>query len=117
KLAKSLGPALTAHRYIGYVVVDKQLQVVAANRPELIGQPAVAEYRQFLKEGLDGATTVTPPYPSTIAMKDESGNARTGVPSMLVVAPIRDDSFQVVGVLGLRIDPLEDFCRILSLGR
>ena len=36
---------------------------------------------------------------------------------MFVAAPIRDDSFQVVGVLGLRIDPEQEFSRIMSLGR
>ena len=50
-------------------------------------------------------------------MKDDSGRTRTGVPTMFVAAPIRDDSFQVVGVLALRIDPEKEFSRILSLGR
>ncbi len=36
---------------------------------------------------------------------------------MFVAAPIRDDSFQVVGVLGLRIDPDKEFSRIMQLGR
>jgi hypothetical protein len=36
---------------------------------------------------------------------------------MFVAAPIRDDSFQVVGVLALRMDPDKEFSRILSLGR
>ena len=49
-------------------------------------------------------------------MKDETGRARTGIPTMMVAAPIRDDSFQVVGVLGLRIDPEQEFSRIMSLG-
>jgi serine/threonine protein kinase len=42
---------------------------------------------------------------------------RTGLPTMIVAAPIRDDSFQVVGVLCLRIDPEKEFSRIMSLGR
>ncbi len=50
-------------------------------------------------------------------MKEGHQRARTGVPTMFVCAPIRDDSFQVVGVLGLRIDPIKDFSRILRLGR
>ena len=50
-------------------------------------------------------------------MKDETGRLRTGVPTMFVAAPIRDDSFQVVGVLALRIDPEQEFSRILSLGQ
>ena len=42
---------------------------------------------------------------------------RTGVPTMFVSAPIRDESFQVVGVFALRIDPEQEFSRIMSLGR
>src|SRR6476660_10543139 len=36
---------------------------------------------------------------------------------MFVCAPIRDESFQVVAVLGLRIQPEKEFTRILQLGR
>ncbi len=36
---------------------------------------------------------------------------------MFVAAPIRDDSFQVAAVLGLRIDPEKEFSRLTSLGR
>ena len=117
KLDKSLGPALTAQRYSGYIVVDKKKRIVAAGRPELIGQQDIPEYNAFLTRALDGATTVSAPFPSEVAMKDDSGRKRTGVPTMFVCAPIRDESFQVVGVLGLRIDPDKEFSRILQLGR
>ena len=36
---------------------------------------------------------------------------------MFVAAPIRDDSFQVIGVLALRMNPENEFSRIMSLGR
>ncbi|MCC7476791.1 MAG: serine/threonine protein kinase [Pirellulales bacterium] len=117
KLEKSLGPALTAHRYSGYLVADKSKRIVASNRVELIGQQGIPEYDSFLTRALEGASFVSQPYASIVAMKDESGRARTGIPSMAVVAPIRDDSFQVVGVLALRIDPTEEFTRIMQLGR
>ncbi|HVT30013.1 MAG TPA: cache domain-containing protein, partial [Lacipirellulaceae bacterium] len=117
KLEKSLGPALTAHNYTGYIVVDKKKRIVAAGRAELIGQQDIPEYNAFLSPALDGATNVSAPYSSIVAMKDASGRTQTGLPTMFVGAPIRDDSFQVVGVLGLRIDPVKDFSRILRLGR
>ncbi len=117
KLDKSLGPALTAHRYSGYMVADKKKRVVAAARSELIGQQDIPEHSAFLTRGLDGTTNVSAPYPSILARKDDSGRTRTGVPTIYVIAPIRDESFQVVGVLGLRIDPDKEFSRILSLGR
>ncbi|RIK73683.1 MAG: serine/threonine protein kinase [Planctomycetota bacterium] len=117
KLAKSLGPSLTAHRYAGYIVADKQRRIVASDRRETMGQADIAEYRDFLSRALDGETNLGAPFPSVVVMKDELGKSRTGVPTMFVAAPVRDESFQVVGVLGLRIDPAEEFCRILSLGR
>jgi serine/threonine protein kinase len=117
KLDKSLGPALTAHRYGGYILFDKKKRIVASGRSEIIGLQDVPEYSTFVDRALDGATFVSAPFPSVAALKDEKGRTRTGVPSMIVAAPIRDDSFQVVGVLGLRIDPEQEFSRIMSLGR
>jgi hypothetical protein len=117
KLQKSLGPSLTAHRYDGYVVADKSQRIVASGRPQLIGQQVLPGFSGPLSRALDGVTNVSPPFPSIVALKDESGQIRTGVPTMLVAAPIRDDSFQVIGALALRIDPAQEFNRILSLGR
>jgi hypothetical protein len=117
KLDKSLGPALTAHRYSGYIVVDKKKRIVAAGRPEMVGQQDIPEYTAFLARALDGVTNISAPFASVVVMKDDSGRLRTGVPTMFVSAPIRDDSFQVVGVLALRIDPDKEFSRIMSLGR
>jgi hypothetical protein len=116
-LDKSIGPAITAHRYAGYLVVDKRKRIVAAGRPEMIGLVDVPEYASFLTRALDGSTNVSSPFSSAVAMKDDTGRIRTGVPTMFVAAPIRDDSFQVVGALGLRIDPAKEFSRIMSLGR
>ena len=73
KLDKSLGPAITAHRYAGYIVADKKKRIVASGRPELIGQQDVPEYSAFLARALDGATNVSAPFPSVVAMKDDSG--------------------------------------------
>ena len=117
KLEKSLGPALTAHKYVGYFVADKKKRIVASGRPELIGQQDIPEYDSFQTRALDGVTNVSAPFPSVVAMKDDRGRVRTGVPTMFVAAPIRDDSFQVVGVLALRINPEDEFNRIMSLGR
>jgi hypothetical protein len=117
KLDKSLAPAITAHRYAGYLVADKNQRIVAAGRPELIGQANLPEYESFLSRALDGTPSVSAPFTSMVLMKDKTGRMRTGNPTMFVAAPIRDESFQVVGALALRIDPEKEFSRILSLGR
>jgi serine/threonine protein kinase len=115
KLERALGPVLTAHDYDGYLVANKKRQVVAAMRREMVGQQ-FAEYDEFLGRALAGEVCLSPPFPSVVAMKDERGRMRTGVPTMVVAAPIRDEHFQVVGALGLRIRPEVEFNRIVGLG-
>ena len=72
---------------------------------EMIGEQDIPEYDHFLAVRWKAKTCLSPPFPSVVAMKDDTGRTRTGVPTMFVAAPIRDESFQVVGVLGLRIRP------------
>ena len=117
KLEKGLGPALSAHQYDGYLVVDKKKRILASNRRELIGQQNIPEYDSVLSRALEGTVCLSPPFGSVVAMKDESGRTRTGVPTMFVCAPIRDESFQVVGALALRIRPELEFSRIVGLGQ
>ena len=54
---------------------------------------------------------------SVAAILDESGQRRTGVPTMFVAAPVRDSNFQVMAVLAMRIPPQNEFTHILQLGR
>lgn len=117
KLEKALGPALSAHEYNGYVVVDKKQRIVGAMRRELVGQENIPEFESVLTRALAGEVCLSPPFGSVVALKDEKGRMRTGVPTMLVAAPIRDDSFQVVGALALRLPPEVEFNRIVGLGR
>lgn len=117
KLEKLLSPSLSAHDYVGYLVANKKKRIVAASNAELIGQENIAEYNAFLTKALAGQTCLSAPFGSVAAVKDETGRLRTGVPTMLVCAPIRDESFQVIGVLSLRIKPEDEFSRIMALGR
>jgi hypothetical protein len=116
-LAGSLGPAMTSHGYIGFNVVDRTKTIVASSSPELIGLQASQGTEVAVAKSLDGATSVVAPFPSRAAILDRDGIAQTGVPTMYVTAPVRDDNLQVVAVLGLRIQPDRDFTRILELGR
>ena len=117
KLEKALGPAMSAHHYDGYLIADKKQRIVAARRREMIGMENVPEYESFLTRALNGEVCLSPPFASVVAMKDDKGRTRTGVPTMFVAAPIRDESFQVVGAFGLRIPPEDEFARIVGLGR
>ena len=117
ELAKSLAPAMSSHDYHSYLIADKSLKILSASTEELIGLDAYPEHEPYLAMALQGETTISPPFPSVVMMKDEFGVLRTGVPTMFVCVPVRDASFQVIAALALRIRPEREFTRILQLGR
>jgi serine/threonine protein kinase len=116
RLEQELSPGMAAHNFVRYILADKQHRIISATSPELIGQ-TIPEYEGFLNKALEGTVVVSPPFPSEVLMKDDKGRLRTGVPTMLVTAPVRDANFQVIAVLGLRIRPEREFTRLLQLGR
>lgn len=115
-LARELGPAMSAHEFISFFVADRQ-RVVAASNQEVQGTPIPAAFEPFIVKAMEGQSVVSPPFPSISSLKDEYGHVKTGVPTMFVLVPVRDASFQIVAVLGMRIRPEREFTRILLLGR
>jgi eukaryotic-like serine/threonine-protein kinase len=116
-LQKDLAPGLSAGDYGGYFIADKDKRILSSASTELIGQKDIPEYNAVIAKALEGEPSISPPFSSVTLMRDDAGKLRTGVPTMMVCAPIRDDSFQVVAVLALRIRPEREFSRILQLGR
>jgi serine/threonine protein kinase len=115
-LAQELSPGMSAHNFVGFIVADKEQQILASTNVELVGQHA-PEFETLFSRVLDGETVVTPPFASRTLMKDELGRMRTGVPTMFAVAPVRDANLQVIAVLGMRIRPEREFTQILHLGQ
>jgi len=116
RLAKELSPGMSAHHFAGFMLADKDRRIVASANQELVGK-VFDSYDHFLSPALEGQTTVSPPFASLVLMKDENGKLKHGLPTMFACAPIRDASFQVIGVLCLRIRPEREFTRILQLGQ
>ncbi|WP_461505471.1 protein kinase domain-containing protein [Rhodopirellula baltica] len=117
ELAAELGPAMSAHDFDSYLLIDKSKRIVSATHAALVGEQGISEYEPFIDRALAGEAFVSPPFPSVVMMKDADGRSRMGVPTMYVCAPIRDPSFQVMGVLALQIRPEREFIPILQLGR
>jgi eukaryotic-like serine/threonine-protein kinase len=115
-LAQELSPGMTAHNFVGFVLADKEQRILASTSIEFVGQ-TVPEFEALLGRVLDGETIVTPPFASRTLIKDDRGRVRTGVPTMFVVAPVRDANLQVIAALGMRIRPEREFTRILHLGQ
>ncbi|HVW03166.1 MAG TPA: serine/threonine protein kinase, partial [Planctomycetaceae bacterium] len=114
---RELAPFLSTYNYFGYFIADKSKRIIAASNEEILGRDDIQEYDAPLTRALAGDTVVSPPYNSIVAMKDESGRWRTGLPAMFVCAPVRDANFQVVAALAFRLRPEAEFTRILQLGQ
>jgi serine/threonine protein kinase len=117
QIARELSSVVASHDLVGYIITDKEQRVIASSSADLVGRDDVREHAGFLTTALAGASTVSAPFPSVRLVKDDDGRMRTGMPTMYVAAPIRDESFQIVGALGLQIRPDRDFTQILSIAR
>ena len=117
QLASSLGPAMTSHGFTSFAVIDRDKIIVAGSDASIVGRQTPKPNEAGVTRALEGEPTILAPFPSVAAIVAPDGERRTGVPTMFVAAPVRDENLQVVAVLGLRINPLRDFIRILELGR
>jgi serine/threonine protein kinase len=112
----AMRPLLTGKGHSGYVLLDKNRLILASDRPELIGQIRQTPY-DLVGRTVERGSIVTPPIPSATVSLDKDGQLRAGQPTMFAMATQRDLTGEVVGVLGLRIKPDEDFARILQIAR
>jgi hypothetical protein len=114
-LQTALKPWLDDPEYVGYALLDKDGRIVAANDEILIGQ-SPARYQEFAKTVLAGKAMVTRPFKSVVALADEAGGLSVGVPTMFAAAPVKDGA-QSVAVIGFRLQPSDDFTKILNVAR
>jgi eukaryotic-like serine/threonine-protein kinase len=106
-----------AHGYLGFMIIDPEKIILASSYDELIGVEMAFGYRSVFEKALAGSAGITEPFSSTIPLPDSRGGFRSGVPTMVAGAPIRDSSGKAIAVLGLRIRPEGDFSRILMVAR
>lgn len=115
-LRDELLPTMKARGYTGFVVVSPQGKVAASGRNDNVGLEAnLADLQDVLPRVLRGEALVTRPVPSQVMLPDSQGVQRSGVPTMFALAPIRSSDGVVIGVLGLRIPPEQEFTQILAV--
>ncbi len=119
QLRAQLQPLLEMHGYEGFLLVDRQGRVVAANADWLIGDVRLAADDPLLDRVFGDAAqpALLPPRPSLTALQDQDGEYRAGVPVMFAIAPVRSEGRTAVAGLGLRLQPERAFTRILSVAR
>ncbi len=115
-LRAALRPILSRKHFAGFVLVNKDVVILSADRQELIGQQRTTSY-DLMTRTLERGSIVTPPFPTAVLMRDSDGQMRAGQPTMFALAIVRDLTGDVVGALGLRIKPQEDFVRILQIAQ
>jgi hypothetical protein len=112
-----LQPELDHYGFSGFVVLDPDFVVAAAENQQVIGMQLPPGYAESLRRCLKGEILVTPPFPSVAMLADDGGKVRAGVPTMFAAAPVQAADGKVIAVLCLRIAPEKDFTRILATAR
>lgn len=117
KLKVLLQPELEHYGFSGYVLLNREGIVVAAEREDVLAMKIPPAYTEQLRACFEGRPLVTPPFPSVVAIPGSQGAVRPGTPTMFAAAPVRSAEGNVFAVLCLRIAPEKDFTRILATAR
>lgn len=126
-LAKSSGqanlrtlfkPVIKAKGYQGFFIIGPNDINLASSRDENLGVTSLLARQQTFKEIIwSGQTALSLPMHSDVPLPDENGQLRSGVPTMFVGAPIRDEAGTVIAIFCFRINPAKDFTTIFQRGR
>ncbi len=111
---------LTHRRFDGFGVASASGRILGGYSPgdeaqESLGESMSEGGQAILKRVLQGETVVVPPY--------ETGSMVHGFvpalskPAMVVVTPVRDEAGVPIALLGLLIEPSEEYSAILEAGR
>ena len=101
----------------GYALFDTSGHVIGGSALERLGGAPSPIHVAFVRRVLATGSAVTAPYATVTPLPDENGTVRAGVATMFAGAVVRDERGQVVGVLGLRIQPGVQLRRLLSGNR
>ena len=116
-LRARLGPRLKKCGYNGFFLVSPAGVVIGCDEDMAIGKPLTGYRKVFFDRVRTAGTSVSKPYRSDMLLKDEAGELRSNLPTMLVAAPVRDAAGRVDATLGFRIRPEEEFTQILHVAR
>ncbi|HHT9131612.1 MAG TPA: cache domain-containing protein [Candidatus Tripitaka californicus] len=104
------------HGYKDILIIDKEGKVKAGTEKNLVGI-YLTEF-DFFQEAIKGKVYVSKVTPSTFPALNEFGDREYGVPSLFVSSPVRDEGYNIQGVLALQVDlvTLSNEMRKVKLG-
>lgn len=104
------------HGYKDIFIIDKEGRVKAGTEKDLIGI-YMTEF-DFFQEAIKGRVYVSKVSPSTFPILNEFGEREYGVPTLFVSSPVRDEEYNIQGVLALQVDlvTLSNEMRKVKLG-
>ena len=112
-----LATEVKADHLVGYKIFDTGANAVGGSRYEILAGGLSAVPNAIIHRALGGETAISAPYATTTPLPDDNGVLRAGQATMLVAAPIQDESRKIVGVLAFRIRPDGQLRRVLTSNR
>lgn len=112
----SILPIVESHSAIGFLVTDQSGRFVAGSPGLPLGARLSSDYGPYFEQVLSGKTAVIPPHRSVFAIPYPGLQAESGVPTIMVVGPVRDKA-HVMGSLSLLFHPRDQFTEVLSVAR
>ena len=108
---------LRATNHPGFAIIDRNGRILAARTESMIGTFVPEDAAKLSRLIETGTAGVTLPFKVDVPIPDRDGVMRSGQPIMFAAAPIRDDGGKIIASFGFRIDPQDDFTRILRTAR
>ncbi|MBK7976511.1 MAG: cache domain-containing protein [Deltaproteobacteria bacterium] len=117
-LRATLAPVCERGGFDGFAVVDVLSgRVLAATSDAAIGQPLLPATAALLARIRHGEPVVTVPFPGDQLLPEPGGVVAPGRAAMVVGAPVRASTGEVIAAVGFRFPPDRDFMKILSVAR
>jgi tRNA A-37 threonylcarbamoyl transferase component Bud32 len=111
-LLADLQPLLESQHYLDYVVVGMDRRILASPDSRLVNRSAPAGYSLFVNQALAGQLAMSRPFAG-----EASGSRGEDEPTMFVGSPVRSTKGAVIAVLGLRMNPKDEFTRVFSVAQ
>ena len=111
-------PLLDSHELRGFFIIAPDNISLASTRDSNTGtKNLLTKLPNSLQDLWEGKTIVSLPQASDVPLKNRDGVLTPNYPTMFMGAPIKDESNQVIALLTMRIDPFNNFTKVLQRGR